>query len=397
MKNNWLQFIFGYVSVRVVGSEIEQFINQLIKNGITLWDLRRGPKDTIFFQVSIRDIYTLRRIKRKYECKVYFHKRFGLPFLSKRLVKNSGFLFGSFLFFVIIFFMSHMVWNIEVRGANPDTEYKIVKKLEEYGVTKGSLQLFSYTPEQLQQKLTNEIEELTWIGVEFKGTSYEFTVVEKTEPTPIVVADPQNLIAKKKAVIVNLFVEEGQPLISVNDYVKEGQLLVSGTIGKDDFAKVLAAKGKIWGETWYRTDVEMNVDVQLDVLNGAVENKWKLNVFGYSIPLTPFKEIDFEQYEKEEGSYEYQLFGRTFPIFVTKEIYREMEKLAHTYTMEEAIIKGIELAKEDLLKQLPEDSIIKGEKVLHKSIENGKVKLSIHFQVIEDIAIAQPIIQGDTQ
>ena len=30
-----------------------------------------------------------------------------------------------------------------------------------------------------------------------------------------------------------------------------------------------------------------------------------------------------------------------------------------------------------------------------KAIDNGKVKLSIHYQVIEDIAIGQPIIQGD--
>ncbi|MDQ7864118.1 hypothetical protein RCO48_32715 [Peribacillus frigoritolerans] len=34
-------------------------------------------------------------------------------------------------------------------------------------------------------------------------------------------------------------------------------------------------------------------------------------------------------------------------------------------------------------------------KILHESMENGKVKLSIHYQVIEDIAIGQPIIQGD--
>lgn len=397
MKNNWLQFLFGYVSVRVVGSEIEVFINQLIKNGITLWDLRRGPKDTLFFKISIRDISLLRRLKRNYLCKVYFHQRFGLPFLRKRLMKNSGFLIGTLLFFVIIFFMSHMVWTIEINGANPDTEYKIVKKLEEYGVTKGSLQLFSYSPEQLQQKLTNEIEELTWIGVEFKGTSYRFTVVEKTEPTPITVLDPRNLIASKKAIIINMFVEEGQPVISVNEYVKPGQLLVSGTIGKEGNARLVASKGQIWGETWYRTDVEMNVNVELDVLNGAVENKWKINVFGYSLPLFFFKEIAFNNYVVEEENYEYQLFGRTFPVFVIKEIYRETEKLAHTYTEEEAIEKGIELAKEDLLKQLPEDSYIKGEKILHKAIENGKVKLSIHFQVIEDIAIAQPIIQGDTQ
>jgi similar to stage IV sporulation protein len=41
-----------------------------------------------------------------------------------------------------------------------------------------------------------------------------------------------------------------------------------------------------------------------------------------------------------------------------------------------------------------EDEIVE-EKILHESMENGKVKLSIHYQVIEDIAIGQPIIHGD--
>ncbi|MER2140433.1 MAG: stage IV sporulation protein, partial [Priestia megaterium] len=44
---------------------------------------------------------------------------------------------------------------------------------------------------------------------------------------------------------------------------------------------------------------------------------------------------------------------------------------------------------------LGEDAKIKGEKVLHQEQDNGKVRLSIHYQVIENIANTQPIIQGD--
>ncbi|UTW69945.1 hypothetical protein KHA80_03655 [Anaerobacillus sp. HL2] len=37
--------------------------------------------------------------------------------------------------------------------------------------------------------------------------------------------------------------------------------------------------------------------------------------------------------------------------------------------------------------------MIKGEKVLHQTMENGKVELMIHYQVIEEISQIQPIIQ----
>lgn len=34
----------------------------------------------------------------------------------------------------------------------------------------------------------------------------------------------------------------------MNEVVRKGQLLVSGTIGKEDNAKTVSAKGKVWGK-----------------------------------------------------------------------------------------------------------------------------------------------------
>ena len=104
MKNKWLQFLFGYVTVRVVGEGIENFINTLMKSRLVLWDLRRGKGEMFFFKISIGDISEMRKLKRRFPCKVYFHTRSGLPFLWKRLLKNIGFLIGAALFFVVIFF-----------------------------------------------------------------------------------------------------------------------------------------------------------------------------------------------------------------------------------------------------------------------------------------------------
>ena len=38
-----------------------------------------------------------------------------------------------------------------------------------------------------------------------------------------------------------------------------------------------------------------------------------------------------------------------------------------------------------------------GENVLHQSVDNGKVTISIHFQVIENIATGEAIIQGESE
>ena len=44
---------------------------------------------------------------------------------------------------------------------------------------------------------------------------------------------------------------------------------------------------------------------------------------------------------------------------------------------------------------IPKNSEIIGEKILHEGIENGKVVLSIHYQVLENIGNERPIVQGD--
>ena len=44
---------------------------------------------------------------------------------------------------------------------------------------------------------------------------------------------------------------------------------------------------------------------------------------------------------------------------------------------------------------IPEDARVDEEYILHEEVENGKVKLSVNFQVIENIAEEKAIIQGE--
>jgi similar to stage IV sporulation protein len=52
---------------------------------------------------------------------------------------------------------------------------------------------------------------------------------------------------------------------------------------------------------------------------------------------------------------------------------------------------GKKMAKKELLKKIPADAKINGEKVLLQNESNGKVTLTMLYQVIENIASVQPI------
>jgi similar to stage IV sporulation protein len=395
MKNQWLNYFSGTVKVKINGRGIERFINACLRNDIFIWKVKKHDEYTASFYMLLKDVSKIRHIARKSECKLYFIERSGMPFLIKKTLLNSGFLIGTVLFLFLFFLLSNMVWNIQVKGAKPETEHLIFKELQKMGIERGAFQFMIDDPETIQKKLTDRIEAITWIGVELKGTTFYFQVVEKNQPKPEKKTGVRHLVAKKKAVITDMFVEEGQPLVSVNDYVTKGQILVSGFIGKDGQTKTVPARGKIFGETWYKSTVVLPLQSTFQVFTGKYYEKHYLSFKNLSLPVWGFKKPTFSHYEIEQQKKPFRFWRWELPLFYERVIYREKEKVERNYSWEEAFQKAKEIARKELLSQLEDDASIKGEKILHQAKENGKVRLEMHYQVIENIGIPQPIIQGD--
>ncbi|SFA95635.1 MULTISPECIES: sporulation protein YqfD [unclassified Bacillus (in: firmicutes)] len=395
MKNQWIEFFNGTVTVKAKGKGCERFINNITREGLNIWNVKRYGPEAVVFNMRLQDIKVLRGIVRKSECKVEFLKRDGAPFLMKRLLKNSGFLIGAIAFLSIIILLSNVVWGIEIKGAKPATEYQIRKELDKMGVKIGSVQFFIDDVESIQRKLTNNIEELTWVGVELQGTTFHFQVVEKNQPKQPELLTPRNLVAKKEAVIVNLFVEKGQPVVKVHDFVQKGQLLVSGLMGKEGQMEVVASKAEVLGETWYKTYVELPLNSTFSVYSGKEKRKHAILIGDWSIPIWGFGDHQFAKYKEEVNVKKIKFMKWELPIAYVHKTIREREDVTRSYSKEEAIGIAREMARNDIKKQLSEEAIIKDDKILQRVFDNGKVKLTVHFQIIENIAEGQPIVQGD--
>ncbi|MEW9049583.1 MAG: sporulation protein YqfD [Neobacillus sp.] len=391
MKNQWVDFFYGKVTVKVTGKGIERFLNSLIRNHLHIWNVKRHGTETITFTMKLQDALKIRYYAKQRECSVSFLKRSGMPFLFKRLLKNSGFVAGAVLFLFVILFLSNVIWGIEVRGAKPATEYQIRKELDKMGVKIGKVQFFVDNVEAIQRQLTNNVGNLTWVGVELRGTTYHLQVVEKKEPDKQELLSPQNLVAKKKAVIANMYIETGQKLVKINQHVEEGQILVSGVIGKEGQTEVVAAKGEVWGETWYMSHVEQPLQTDFKVFDGREKQKHFLLIGSYEIPVWGFGKTEFTEFETERNVQQIQFLKWKLPISYGNETLRASEKITRTYTRKEAEEVALNLAKKEIKSGLDEDAIIKDEKILHKEMKNGKVILDIHFKIIENIAIGKPI------
>lgn len=393
MKNHWIEFLYGRVTVKISGKGIERFLNILTRNGFHIWNVKRHGTETVTFKMRVQDAIKIRRLAHKSGCVIRFLHRDGIPFLFKRGIKNSGFLLGMFLFFCFIFLLSNVVWGIEIKGAKPATEHKIRKELDVMGVKVGKVQFFIDNVETIQRKLTDRIGALTWVGVELNGTTYHFQVVEKNQPKEPEKLSPRNLVAKKKATIVDMYVEKGQPIAMIHDQVVPGQLLVSGLIGKEGEEIPIAAKGDVWGETWYKSHVELPLQTKFNVFNGNEQQKHSILLGKWKLPVWGFGKPKFRDYETEVNTINVHFLKWTLPVSIINTTIREREEIIRKYNNAEAVKIATDIAKTDIKRRLDEDAIIKDEKILHKTFVNGKVKLDIHFKIIENIAKAQRIIK----
>jgi similar to stage IV sporulation protein len=395
MKNQWTSLLFGIVRVRIEGRGTERFLNDCMRGDIIVWNVKRGKNGGISFYIRLKDVHALRKVVRKNECKCRFEKRLGFPFLLRRSWRNSGFIMGLLAFLFVIFALSNMIWGIDVDGASPETEHLIKKELSQIGIKKGKFQFFVEDPDEIQKSLTDNIQQITWVGVELTGTTYHLKVVEKNQPEEDELVSPRHIVAEKEAVISKMFVEQGQPLTTLHEHVKKGQILVSGLIGKEDEQKKVAAKAEIFGETWYRSTISIPLKTTFHVFTGEATVKHYLQFGSFKLPIWGFKDPKFTSFEVEDDVRYVNFLNFTMPIAYVNETFRERQEVSRDYTEKQAKEAALDRGRKDIEDKLDEDEKVIGEKVLHETNENGKVKLTVLYQVLENIVKTTPIVQGD--
>ena len=110
-----------------------------------------------------------------------------------------------------------------------------------------------------------------------------------------------------------------------------------------------------------------------------------------------FQRQKYKHEKVEKNKKELKFFKWTLPVAITSKTVKEVEIHTKSYKKEEARKLALEIAKKDLQKTVPEEAKILDEKILHEKEENGKLKLLISYDVIENIAKEAPIIQEEQE
>ncbi|MBA4600754.1 sporulation protein YqfD [Thermoactinomyces mirandus] len=392
----------GKMECTCEGKQLTPLINQAVQTGITIEDIEWLDEHRIRLSIPLSQFFSFYKLMRQAGNRVRITKREGFPFLWKRIKKRKFFVLGFILFFILILLFTSFVWNVKIEGTEKIPSRHVQAMLKKQGIYPGQWKMRLPEREEVQHQLLSQLPQASWVGYRVEGTRVVVTVVEKklAEPDSDAVPDagPVHLVATKNALIYDMQIERGYPLVEVNDVVQKGQTLVSGIYGDVEDSKsrrIVGAKGKVWGEVWYESSVVIPLERKRKVYTGERDRAQYPYLFSYVVKNPFVKEPALKNVDVIEHFHFLKLAEWTLPLGWVVVEKLEAEWMAEKLTVNQAVQEGLVHAKEDLLQKIGLDGRILGEKVLQKRLENGKVYLKVHFDVIENIARIQPILQGE--
>lgn len=386
----------GYVKILIKGRRLERLINRMMDNRFEIWHIRRLNEHTAELSITVPDFFRSRSLFKENGCTARILKKEGLPFALRKMRRRAGFTAGLVMFGVLLYLLSTVIWSVEIEGVtHPETEHALRQELAKLGVERGKFKFLADDYQEIQRQIMSVVPNTTWVGFQYEGTTAILKVVEKTLPKIDPKHGPRHLVARKKAVIYDLFVERGQPMVKTNQYVEPGDILVSGIIGTDDGEQIVSASGKVWGEVWYEANIGVPLIQQSSVMTGEHLTRYAFKFGDFSLRLWGFGESPYDHSTINKDEYSLTWRNWSLPLSWVVETEHEVRKVTKELTTEEAVKLGVQVGRNQLLRELDPDAEIKEENILRQHVENGKVYIKMHYSVIEDIASEQSIIQGD--
>ncbi|WP_164491752.1 sporulation protein YqfD [Staphylospora marina] len=397
MFPKWLR---GKVVLLCRGPDFPALINRAVEEQIVLEDVSEVDVHGVRLTVPLPDVLRFIRLARKAGYRVNISSGSGWPFFVRRIKRRKTFAFGFLLFLGLLVTLSSFVWNVRVEGTERIPAAQVKALLRQEGIFEGGWKVRMPDPEIVRHRLMMKLPQASWIGIRVEGTRVVVTVVEKkpVEPpqTEFEHKGPVHLVARKDALIRDMRVERGNPLVQVGDQVRKGQVIVSGIYGlPGQEGKIAGASGKVLGEVWYVSEVTAPLTRKRKVYTGNRHVREIPYLFGRAIRHPFVEPPPFSSHETVARVRRLKVAGLELPIGWVKEELLETEWTEETLSEQEAAGAGMAIARLELAEKLGADGRILGEKVLHRRVENGKVYLKVHFDAIENIAIPQPILQGE--
>ena len=327
-SNKIVQYISGYVDIKIEGYYIERFINICTTKQILLWNLKRENSITLHASVELKRFKELKEVCKKTKCKMKIEGKKGLPFTLKKYKKRKFFIALLLIIVLIIIGLSNFIWNIEVVGNETISTDEILDLAGSKGLTIGKLK-GNINTDEIINSIRLERDDVAWVGIEIKGTNAVIKIVEADKKPDIVDEDEYcNIVADKDAIITKVSAQNGTPLVSEGDVVTKGDIIISGTMeGKYTETRFVHAQGDVQAKVWYTSTQIVYLKETQKQETGNVETGYSVKINNFQINL--YKSVPkFKKYDTIEEYKKLKLFSDFYlPFEIVEYTYKENKGL----------------------------------------------------------------------
>ena len=387
-----LNYILGYVNIKVEGFFIERFINICISKKILLWNIKRKKSTIMYANIGINDYKKLKPIAKKTKSKISIQNKKGFPFVVHKYRKRKIFVGLLAVIFIALFVMSKFIWNIEIKGNNQISKAEILEELNKQG-----LKIGAYKGKINSNSIINRVRldrnDIAWMGIDLEGTN-AIVEIKETSKAPEIIDENEycNIVSNKEGMITKINVQNGTAVVKEGDIVKQGDILVQGYLeGKYTGIRYVHAKADIEAKIWYSKKEKVFLKQQIQVPTGATEEKYTLNINNFKINF--YKTLSkFENYDTINENKKLMIFSNFYlPIEITKKTNYEYVNEEKIYTEEELI----QLTQEKIEEELKEE-ISQKENIINKQTNvypnEDYIEVEVIYEVLENIGNKDKII-----
>lgn len=296
-----------------------------------------GDVFSLFLYAPHYKEYVRLRGKRRYRNET--RERIGFLHLTERYRKRKGIAIGFCLAVLLLVLSSLFVWDITVEGDDRIPEKRILEALEERGLQLGTF-IPSFDTETAEQMLILDVDGLSFVSIQRKGTVVRVEVREREKDTELLdTQTPSNMIATADGQIEALRITGGVAAVKLGETVKKGDLLVSGIIDSAALGyRLVRARGEVLARTTLTYQVEIPYETTEKVYTGRFFSQKSVKIFSKTIKLFRKDSICVSSCDKIESERRIYLFGLIkLPVFITETQYAEYELVSKRLTQKEAL------------------------------------------------------------
>ena len=361
-----------YLKIKITLFNYENFIKYCYDNNIKLYYIKRNLKEVIC-TINNND---LNKINKFYNVVIikYYTKRYYFNLFRKNIINIINIIYSIILFFLL----SNIIVKVDINVENKELQDNLIKELDNYNIKRLSLKKdyedINNIKSIIMDKFNNDIE---WLEIDNIGMTYNIKVELRKKNKEIINNNKCHIIANKNGIVSKIIVESGDVITEKNQYVNNGDILISGSILlNEDIKKDICAKGKVYGERWYKVDI--NIPTTID--KKRYTNKKRYNL------LLEYDNRDYKIFKDRLNSYDenkyliISLLGKK--LYLLKDYEYVLEKIELDEKSLNNRIDDLVMSKLDI--SLADDEKILYKNVLKKELNNSRIIIEM-FVTVEDL------------